>query len=62
MRTAARLVSALALLGTIVPAVLFMTDRVTLESVQLWMLIATVAWFASTPLWMDRSRTGGAGL
>ena len=55
MRSAARLVSALALLGTILPAVLFMADKAPLETVQLWMLIATVAWFASAPLWMDQS-------
>jgi hypothetical protein len=50
------IVSWLALAGTIVPPVLFMTDRVTLDQTKLWMLIATVVWFATAPVWMDRRR------
>ena len=50
----ARLVSWLALAGSIVPALLFVKDRMTLDQAQLWMLVATVAWFASAPLWMER--------
>jgi hypothetical protein len=50
----ARLVSWLALAGSIVPALLFVKDRMTLDQAQLWMLVAAVAWFASAPLWMER--------
>jgi hypothetical protein len=54
MITVARLVSGLALAATIVPAILFLKDGMTLERTQLWMLVATIAWFATAPLWMDR--------
>ena len=43
----------LALGATILPPVLFVADRVTLGATQLWMLAATVIWFAAAPLWMD---------
>jgi hypothetical protein len=54
MIAVARLVSWLALAGTILPPVLFLNDRLALERTQLWMLVATIAWFATAPLWMDR--------
>lgn len=54
MIAVARLVSWLALAATIVPAMLFLNDRMTLDRTQLWMLVATIAWFATAPLWMDR--------
>lgn len=50
MIMAARVLSWLALAGTIVPPVLFFYDRVTLDQTKLWMLIATVVWFAAAPL------------
>lgn len=55
MMAAFRLVSWLALAGTIVPPFLFLQDQITLDQSKLWMLVATVTWFAATPLWMDRS-------
>ena len=54
MKTFAHVVSFVALAGTIVPPVLFFTGAIGLESAQRGMLIATVAWFAATPVWMDR--------
>ena len=54
MKTAARLVSLAALAGTIVPPVLFFTGHMDLDAMKLWMLVATVAWFVATPVWMDR--------
>ena len=54
MRKAARLVSLVALAGTIVPPVLFFTGHMDLDGVKLGMLVATLAWFAATPVWMDR--------
>ncbi len=56
MRAFARLVSWLALVGTILPPLLFFADRLDLPQVKLWMLVATVVWFAATPVWMDRER------
>jgi hypothetical protein len=49
-----QVVSAAALAATLVPAVLFFRGDVSLESVQLWMLVGTVTWFVATPAWMGR--------
>lgn len=54
MRTVARLVSLVSLVGTILPPVLFFTGHMDLDATKLWMLVATIAWFAATPVWMDR--------
>ena len=45
-------VSALALVGTIVPPVLYFRGGMELEAMKLWLAVATVAWFAATPFWM----------
>jgi hypothetical protein len=55
VKRAARIVSWLALAGTLVPPLLFFADRMPLEAVHRIMLLATVAWFAATPFWMDRA-------
>jgi hypothetical protein len=54
VKNAARLVSLVALAGTILPPVLYFTGHMELDSVKWWMLMATIAWFAATPVWMDR--------
>jgi hypothetical protein len=54
VKRAARLVSLVALAGTIVPPVLYFTGNMDLDAVKTWMLVATIAWFAATPVWMDR--------
>jgi uncharacterized membrane protein len=54
MRTILQIISWVALAGTILPSVLYLADRVTLEQSQNWLLAATVVWFVATPLWMGR--------
>ena len=54
MKHAARLVSLVALAGTILPPVLFFMGQMDLDAMKRWMLVATVAWFTATPVWMDR--------
>jgi hypothetical protein len=54
VRLAARLVSLAALAGTIVPPVLFFYGHMDLDATKQWMLVATIAWFVATPIWMDR--------
>jgi hypothetical protein len=44
----------MALAGTLLPAILYVAGVVTLSSVKAWMLAATIVWFVTTPLWMDR--------
>lgn len=53
MKTLAQVVSCLALLGTILPALLFFSGRMTLDQVKFWMLVATVCWFVAAPMWME---------
>jgi len=54
MRMVARLVSFVALVGTILPPALFFAGRIDLDATKWWMLVATGAWFVATPIWMDR--------
>jgi len=54
MRVAAQIASGVALVGTILPAVLFFGGSLELSQVKTWMFAATVVWFAATPLWMER--------
>ena len=56
MRTLTRTISGLALAGTILPPLLFFADRLDLDQTKWVMLLATIAWFAATPWWMDRDR------
>ena len=60
----AKILSYLALVGTIVPAILYLADRVALPALKLAMLIATLVWFVTVPFWMGRTRSSakrGAG-
>jgi hypothetical protein len=54
VKNAARLVSLVALAGTILPPVLYFTGHMQPDAMKAWMLAATIAWFAATPVWMDR--------
>jgi hypothetical protein len=56
IRRILQVVSWLALAATIVPPVLFLTERMELGQMKTWMLAATIVWFAATPLWMGRER------
>jgi hypothetical protein len=55
MRIALQLVSRVALAGTIVPTLLFLVGWLTLDNMKLFMLIATIVWFALAPLSLDRT-------
>jgi len=54
MRTIAKTISGLALVGTLTPTFLFMSGQLDLPQMKTWMLVATVIWFVATPVWMDR--------
>jgi hypothetical protein len=54
MKTVAQIISMLALAGTILPPLLFLSGGMELAQVKWWMLVATILWFSATPLWMER--------
>ena len=54
MRTLLQCVSWVVLLGAIIPSILFLLGTITLDQCKWIMLIATIAWFVVTPLWMGR--------
>jgi hypothetical protein len=56
MTRALRALGLLALLATVGPSVLYLTDSMELASVQRWMLAATVAWFVLQGLAVYRRR------
>lgn len=52
-----QLVSWLCLIVLVMPSVLFLAGKLpSLDQVKLVMLIATVVWFVSTPLWMWKEK------
>mgnify|MGYP001166112766 CR=1 FL=1 len=55
MKNVLRAVSLVALLGTIVPPVMYLVGAMELTAVKWSMAAAAVAWFAATPFWMDRA-------
>ncbi len=53
MKKLAQIISALALITTIVPPLLFFADVLPLASMKAWMLISMVVWFLAAPMWMQ---------
>ena len=60
LRRVLQTISWLACVGTVLPALLFFLDRISLPQVQFWMLVMALAWFLVTPWWMGRAQTPGA--
>ena len=54
MRRILQLISALALIGTILPSYLYFIGLIDLDTNKWLMLFATIVWFAVTPFWMGR--------
>ena len=52
MKKTARIVSMLALAATVLPSLLFFTDRISLAETKTWMLVAMAGWYVSAPFWM----------
>ena len=55
MRTLYQSLSWLALAATVLPSVLFLGGKLDLDQTKMSMLVATVAWFVVTPMWMGRT-------
>jgi hypothetical protein len=56
MRLALQIISYVALVATILPSVLFLADRISLDQAKWAMLAATVVWFAIAPCWIGRPK------
>ena len=56
MRLLLQIASWAALVVTALAPVLYMAGQVELPRTQLVMLLATIAWFATTPFWMGRPK------
>ncbi len=54
MRTLLQAVSWIAIIGTILPSVLYLFNLISLDSCKWTMLAAAIAWFVATPFWMGR--------
>jgi hypothetical protein len=57
MKRFAQSCSFVALGATVLPAVLFFADSLSLAQAQLWMVLATGLWFVTAPLWMEHKAT-----
>ena len=51
-----QVISWLAIAALILPGAMFLTGQVELDQVKWIMLVATVVWFAATPLWMGQKK------
>jgi len=54
MRIVLQIVSWAAIVATILPSILFLAGRMTLDQSKWTLLLATVVWFVTAPLWMGR--------
>jgi hypothetical protein len=54
MRTLSQILSWLSLVGLLVAPCRYLAGTMPLDSVKGWMLVFTVAWFVTVPLWMER--------
>jgi hypothetical protein len=54
MKTVLSIISYASLALLTVPALLYLTGTIPLDSLKLLMLIATILWFVTTPLWMEK--------
>ena len=54
MRIALQIISAIALVMTVLPSLIYFSGNMELDRVKLLMIVATVLWFAVTPFWMGK--------
>lgn len=52
-----KLISLAALVLTVAPSLFYLTGTMTLDTTKTIALVGTVAWFATTPLWMGREES-----
>ena len=57
MRTLAQIISWLALATIIVPPIMYLGGSIELDRVKWLMLVASIVWFVTVPIWMGRKQT-----
>ena len=57
MRKILQLLSCIALVVTLTPAIMFMAGSMELDMVKTLMTSGTILWFIVTPFWMGREQT-----
>ena len=60
MKKLLEIISYLALIAVVAAPVLFYAGKVDLDQNKLWMLIATVVWFASAACWIGTKKKENA--
>ncbi|MBN2329316.1 MAG: hypothetical protein JXR73_19400 [Candidatus Omnitrophica bacterium] len=55
MKTLFKIISMLALIGTIAPSMIYCGGMMSLNMVKWLMLLSTIVWFVFTPLWMNHN-------
>jgi len=60
MRTILQIISWAAIVATVLLPLLFLVGTMELLPMQWWLLIATIAWFVTAPLWMGRTSEDSA--
>lgn len=58
MRKTLQIVSWGSLIAMMVGPLMYLVGSMTLPTVKLWMLVFTVVWFGTVPLWMGRRKQG----
>jgi hypothetical protein len=56
MRPILQIISWISLAGSILPSILYLANRITLDRSILWLNVATLVWFIATPMWMGRPK------
>ena len=56
MRRILQIISWVSLAGSILPSILYLAGRITLDQSIVWLNVATIVWFIATPLWMGRPK------
>jgi hypothetical protein len=44
-----------------VPSVIYLAGGTSLDAVKTWMLVSTIAWFLTVPVWMGRNEKKDPG-
>ncbi len=53
MKRIAQAISFISLAATLLPAILFFADQLSLGAAQTWMLGSSILWFLTAPIWME---------